>query len=363
MRARVQRLHWKTGLLVAAVAASPWFVWMYARFGDEFIQGYFLAGNLHYFTQPESFSGRAVSHAYYARVLAGGFFPWSAVVLGRAVDLVLSRRSRQRFGTDEKLLWLWAAIVIGFFSLARFKLDHYIFPAAPALCLIAAKAWHDAALRDGPGARATRWTVLAVGAALVAGGTFASLALFELNLELPEAAILFPIVLTLGGVGLLWAFAAAGWRFPATPLVPVITLLAVYALVDTIGFPTLERTRPTALIASRLQHRTAPDAPAGIYRLEQWRSSLRYYAQRPLARLSTPQDLHAFAAQERSIYVFMTRRDYRSLRGSGLHLREVFRSRAVVGTTRTKSGLRRQRWDDLILVTNAPRRFPPVWNP
>ena len=50
----------------------------------------------------------------------------------------------------------------------------------------------------------------------------------------------------------------------------------------------------------------------------------------------------------------MIRRDYRTLRKS-LGLREVFRCRAVVGTTRTRSGLRRQQWDDLIIVTNAPR--------
>ena len=104
---------------------------------------------------------------------------------------------------------------------------------------------------------------MTVGAALVAGGTFASLALFELNLELPEAAILLPIALALGGVALLWAFAAVEWRLPPTPLVPVVTLLAIYALIVTIGFPTLERTRPTQLIASRLQQRTAPDVPAG----------------------------------------------------------------------------------------------------
>ncbi len=42
--------------------------------------------------------------------------------------------------TGEKLLWLWTLVVLGFFSIARFKLDHYIFPAAPACCLIAAHA-------------------------------------------------------------------------------------------------------------------------------------------------------------------------------------------------------------------------------
>jgi 4-amino-4-deoxy-L-arabinose transferase-like glycosyltransferase len=363
MRACLQRLHWKRGLFAVAVAASPWFVWMYVRFGDAFVQGYVLAGNLYYFTQPPEFSGRAISHTYYARIIAGGFFPWSAIAAGRAIDLALWRRDRPPLQTGERMLWLWAAIVIGFFSLARFKLDHYIFPAAPALCLIAAKGWHDAALAERGHARATWCVVMTLGGALVFAGTFASLALFDLNLELPEAAILLPIVLTLGGAWMLWAASNAGWRVPRTPLVPVATLLAIYTLIVLIGFPTLEHTRPTSLIASRLHQRTSHDAPAGIYRLEQWRASLRYYAQRPLARLSTPEDLYAYAAQSRPIYVFMIRRDYRSLRGQGLHFREVFRCRAVVGTTRGKSGLRRQHWDDLILVTNAPRRFPPIWTP
>ena len=357
----MQRLRWKTGLLVVSMAAAPWFIWMYVRFGDAFVQGYLLAGNLYYFTQPESFSSRAITHAFYARAFAGGFFPWSAIVAGRFLDRVLRRRAAPPMSTEERVLWLWALVVVGFFSAARFKLDHYIFPAAPAICLIAAKTWCDAALGDRR--PATSLIVLALGALLIVAGTFASVYLFELNLELPEAAILLPIVLALGGVALLSAVASAGWRVPANPLVPVLTLLSVYAIVAAVGFPTLERTRPTALIASTLRKKTSPDMPSGIYRIEQWRSSLRYYAERPLARLSTPEDLAAFAAQPRPIYVLMIRREYRTLRGRGLHLREVFRCRAVVGTIRTGLGLRRQHWDDLIIVTNAPRRFPPVWTP
>jgi 4-amino-4-deoxy-L-arabinose transferase-like glycosyltransferase len=360
LRARVARLRWKTGLLLAALAAAPWFVWMYVHFGDTFIQGYILAGNLYYFTQPASFSGRAVSHTFYVRAFAGGFFPWSAIVVARLGDVALRRREAPPWSTDEKLLWIWVAIVIGFFSVARFKLDHYIYPAAPALCLIAAKAWQDAAAAERSRTLVTRLAVLILGAGLVVAGTFTSVYLFELDLELPDAAIVLPIVLAVGGVALLAAISKAQWRVPVTPAVPVVTLLSIYAIVVTVGFPTLERTKPTALIARTLRQRAPDDAPAGIYKLEQWRASLRYYSQRPLARLSTPEDLASFATGPRPIYVFMIRRDYRTLRKSGMNLREVFRCRAVVGTTRGTGGLRRQQWDDLIIVTNAPHR---VWMP
>jgi 4-amino-4-deoxy-L-arabinose transferase-like glycosyltransferase len=360
LRERVQRLHWKTGLLLAAIAAAPWFVWMYARFGDAFVQGYILAGNLYYITQPPSFSGRAVSHTFYMRAFAGGFFPWSAVALGRLGDLVIRRRTAPPWSTDEKLLWLWSGLVIAFFTAARFKLDHYIFPAAPAICLIAAKAWQEAAFGDRADARVTRFGVLALGAGLVLAGTFTSVYLFELGLELPDGAIILPIVLAIGGVSLIVAVAKAGWRAPVTPFPLVATLVSLYLVVVNIGFPALEHTRPTALIAGTLQRRAPPDAPAGIYQLEQWRASLRYYSQRPLLKLSSPAELAAFAAQERPVYVFMIRREYHELRMNGLGLREVFRCRAVVGTVRGRGGLRRQQWDDLIIVTNAPH---PTWLP
>jgi 4-amino-4-deoxy-L-arabinose transferase-like glycosyltransferase len=354
LRESVARLRWKTGLLLVAVAAAPWFVYMYARFGDAFIQGYVLAGNLYYFTQPASFSGRAVSHVYYARVFAGGFFPWSVILVGRLCDLAFRRRTAPPWSTEEKLLWLWAAVVIGFFSVARFKLDHYIFPAAPALCMIAAKAWQDATIRERGRSYFTRLAVMFLGCGLVIAGTFTSVYLFELDLELPPSAIVLPMVLALGGVALLTAAAKTGWRVPATPFVPAVTLLALFAIVVTIGFPTLEHAKPTALIARTLNRRAPADAPAGIYQMEQWRSSLRYYAQRPLAALSTPEALAEFVAQKRSVYVFMSRRDYRVARASGLRLYEVYRCRAVVGTVKGRAGLRRQKWDELIVVKNGP---------
>src|SRR5262245_13324954 len=174
-RARVGWLRWKTGLAAAAVGASPWFIWMFAHFGDAFVQGYILAGNLYYFTQPESWSQRAVDHAYYARSFAGGFFPWSVLALGRLYELI---RRRVSAGPDERLLWIWVALVIGFFSLARFKLDTYIFPAAPAICLLASKAWHDASEAKGRVGSGVRVVVLGLGALFVVAGAFLATSLF-----------------------------------------------------------------------------------------------------------------------------------------------------------------------------------------
>src|SRR5262249_24671819 len=131
------RLPWIWGTLAVVDAASPWFVWMYIRFGRQFLDGYLLAGDLWYFTQPARFSNRPVSHLYYFRVFVAAFFPWSLVIMGRAADLVRGRRDGG-IAIEERLLIAWVAVVVLFFTAARFKLDHYIFPAAPAVAIVGA---------------------------------------------------------------------------------------------------------------------------------------------------------------------------------------------------------------------------------
>jgi 4-amino-4-deoxy-L-arabinose transferase-like glycosyltransferase len=352
-RAQVRRLHWKVGLPSAALAASPWFVWMAWRFGSQFVQGYVLAGNLWYFTQPIQFSGRAVNHTFYVRAFAGAFFPWSVVVLGRGID-VLRRRSREILSSEERLLWLWILVVTGFFSLARFKLDHYIFPAAPACCLIAARAWIEAARdRDGRLA-ATRYSVLVLAGLLIAGGSFAGVYLSEIDLALPPTAFLLPVAIFAGGVGLLFQSERLRWRVPAGTGVLVAALLVSYATVDVVGFPALERVRPTRRVARVLARSTSPSSLVALYKLERWRGSLRYYLNRPLQRVDSVDEVQAFLAQPQQVFVVMLRRDYLELREQHIPVYLMTAHRAVVGTS--GRGLRKQRWGFLVVATNVPQR-------
>jgi len=356
-REMLQRLHWKAGLPLVAVAAAPWFVWMQWRFGSEFVQGYLLAGNLFYFTQPVQFSSRVVSHTFYARSFAGAFFPWSAVAVGRGIDAL--RKRTPRLDTAEALLWAWVLVVIGFFSLARFKLDHYIFPAAPACCLIAAKAWHDAAGDEERIWKGTRAAVLAIAAVLIAGGSFATVYLSKLDLQLPPVAVLLPLSLVAGGIALMFQAARVQWRVPRRATALVTMLLVSYATIVVVGFPAMEQMRPTARVAAQLRYAMAGDAPVGLYRLERWRGSLRYYLNRPIQRLESVQEARAFFTQPQTVYAIMLRRDYVALRDQNVPVHLMIAHRAVVGTTGRV--LRKQRWGYLVVVTNKPRFFKSPW--
>jgi 4-amino-4-deoxy-L-arabinose transferase-like glycosyltransferase len=351
-RAHVKRLHWKTGLPAAAIAASPWFLWMSWRFGQEFIQGYVLAGNLWYFTQPAQFSGRAVDHTFYLRTFAGAFFPWSVIAAGRAFDVIRTLRIGRSLNGGETLLWIWVVVVVGFFSLARFKLDHYVFPAAPACCLLAAQAWRLAAEDADGWLRGTRLSVLVVAAVLILAGSAGSVVLFELNLEVPPSAIALPLALAAGGIVMTLQAARLRWAVPPTAAVAVATLLTASAIVVAVGLPSFAPTRPSAPVASKLRQLTGPSSPVGLYRGERWRPSLRYYLGRPVHRLENPEQVRAFLARTEPAYVVMLRRDYVDLRRRGAPIHLLALQRTVVGNR--GRGIRQQVWGYLVVATNVP---------
>jgi len=349
----LRSLHWKRGLLAVIVASSPWFMWMWVRFGGEFVQGYLLAGNLFYVTMPRSFAVRPASHSLYLWTFLGGFYPWSIVAVGGAIDAIRRWRKHVPVSAEDMVLWAWIFVVIGFFSLARFKVDRYVLPAAPACCLLAARAWIDA---SNPVRRfsdaASRWAILVLSVSLVVIAVAVGMFMFDLGLGLPLAALLMPTSLAVGGVILTATMLRRRWLAPTSLATPIIMLLVVYGTIVMVGFPVLERVRPTARVARALRAELHDEDQIGLYRLERWRASLRYYLMRPVVRLDQRQEVEEFLRHTPSGYLVLRRRDYLDLQRSGAHLRMVFAQPAVVGTE--GRGFRRQQWGMLVVAQSEP---------
>ena len=85
---------------------------------------------------------------FYFQILAAALLPWTGLLVGRLIDDVRALLRGERLDGVETMLWGWTLAIVGFFTLSTFKLDHYVFPAAPALCLLCARAWSD--VRGGP---------------------------------------------------------------------------------------------------------------------------------------------------------------------------------------------------------------------
>lgn len=76
-----------------------------------------------------------------------GAFPWTLAAVVAVVGLVARRAWRDPAELPWVALALWATGVLLLFTVSPFKLPHYGLPAYPALALLAARAWCDAAPR------------------------------------------------------------------------------------------------------------------------------------------------------------------------------------------------------------------------
>ena len=61
----------------------------------------------------------------------------------------------------------------------------------------------------------------------------------------------------------------------------------------------------------------------GLYRLEKWRFSLRYYLERPLSQLQDSGDVNDFFGKSQRGYMLMLDEDFARLRSEGVKLRAV----------------------------------------
>ncbi len=349
-RAFVARLHYGAGPAFVALAASPWFVYMAVTFGDRFVHDYLLAGNLWYFTRPQTFSTRQSDVAFYVRTFVGAFFPWSFVTIGAGIDAVRRLRRGDAVPPEERVLWTWTVVILAFFTAARFKLDAYIFPAAPAACMLAAHAWTRAAAARSDDTAWTRIAVRLLAVVMIVAAPVLGIALFQIDLGVPWSALFMPLALMAGGSVILWQIRRHG-TVPASAAIPVMTLLAVYVVVQQVGLPILERSRPTAPIGHWVARHTPAGVPVGVYGLEDWRASIRYYSERDMVPLPDGIDVYRFVSDHPGAYVLMLARDYTRLVDVGMPLHVVGGKPAIVG--RSGKYVRHQVWGRIVVVTDS----------
>jgi 4-amino-4-deoxy-L-arabinose transferase-like glycosyltransferase len=348
MRRAMLRLHWLAGLAIVVALAAPWFIYMWWRFGYDFIYGYWLRENLWLYSGSQYV--KTQGSFYYVKTMAVGLLPWTPLVVGRLVDVA---RGRGRLEVAEQLLWAWTIAIVGFFSFSQFKYDHYLYPAAPALCLLAADAW-SRATRGEPDAWGVRCGALAVGLVVLVAGAILIPGMSRVPLDLPWWMRLVPLVLCAGGLLLVLEMAADRFRPPAAPASIVAALVAAYAVVMIAGLPSFERAKPIRDLARWTEGATRPDDRIATFRMHRWNSSWRFYVNRHTEVLESPVELSRFMSTPGPHYIAMTRRDYDDVVANQFPLRIMQELHGVSMTT--GRALRRGRegsWRSYVVATDA----------
>jgi 4-amino-4-deoxy-L-arabinose transferase-like glycosyltransferase len=294
LRRRLLSLHFIAGLIIVILLSAPWFVYMWLRFRDAFVAGYLLDENVSLFAT-NRFNTR-FDPAFYFRVLAAGMLPWTGLLIGRLVDDVRRRARREPIDDVETLLWCWVVAIVGFFTASRFKLDHYVFPAAPALCLLTARAWADVRVRVAEPQNAwSRIGFHTVGPILMlagAGGGYFMIA----RLDLPNGAIVVPAIMLLAGAFITWRGTFSQSRIPDVPWVTLFAFVATYAGVLLWVMPALEAQKVVPDVARWTASQASTDTRIATYRLNRWSNAFRFYVDRHTSHLDAPQDAVALFA-------------------------------------------------------------------
>ncbi len=291
--------------------------------------------------------GPAASKMFYLRIIPVALLPWTPLLAGRLIDILRG----DRCSDEERLLWVWAAAVAGFFTFSYFKYDRYVYPIAPALCLVAAHAWHH--LRKAESLRLQIGTVLgmvATGAMPVVLGLGLVPLASRMPLEMSRWLGVAAIALVSSGLWLLGRLYVGHLRPPAVPLGLAAGLLLAYGIALVTVLPEFERAKPTKDLGEWAAANTG-SAVVGAYRMNRWNSSWRFYANQQVETLDTKEQLDDFLERHEGSVCLMVKSDFEVLRSAGYRLR-ILRERRGLFVTSGRAILRdgQSNWQKFVVV-------------
>jgi hypothetical protein len=239
--------------------------------------------------------------------------------------------------------------------MSTFKLDHYVFPAAPALCLLCARAWED--IQTEPAARrhaAARIGAMTAGPLLIAIGVAMGY-LLVMRLTLPAATIVVPAAIIACGLALtavVWRRSSV--RRPAVaPWAGLIAMCVTYAGLILFALPALEAHKVAPDLARFVVSRAAGGDRIASYRMNRLTPAFRFYVNRHTHFLHGPADAEAFFRLDEPFYCVMGREAYDELIARGVDLAILYQREGVWVTSGRAFWRSRLRLSQFVVVGKA----------
>lgn len=148
--------HLLGGFFITSAICLPWYLAMWLRYKDVFIQSHFGYHMFKRFTTTiESHGGSEwYYYLYYVVFLIIGFLPWSGNLVGAFRMGVKERADKNIF-----FILSWAAVVFIFFTISKTKLPGYVIPLLPPVALLVGR-WWDSLLASNDSPRNLRWGIV-----------------------------------------------------------------------------------------------------------------------------------------------------------------------------------------------------------
>ena len=126
------------GFLIMIAVAMPWYLLMWTRHGNDYLQSFFVGDNLERFATSRFNDPRP--WWFYLPVVAGGLLPWTPLALVWLGPITQFLRGRRAVGTIDLRLLMWALLPLIFYSISVGKQPRYVLPVLPPLALLLASS-------------------------------------------------------------------------------------------------------------------------------------------------------------------------------------------------------------------------------
>ena len=123
-------------LAVFVALAAPWYVAMWWRHGNAYLQSFFVGDNLERFATDRFNEPR--SWWYYGPVIAGGVVPWAPYALLGLFPALRLLTGRGGFGSLETRLVIWMVLPLAVFTVSVGKQPRYVLPLLPPIAILIA---------------------------------------------------------------------------------------------------------------------------------------------------------------------------------------------------------------------------------
>ncbi len=347
----LRRLLIPSGVVIVAAIALPWYVALYAQHGWVHIKEFFIDENLMRYTQPVGTPRRGIW--FYVPVLLTDLFPWSILLPAAVVSAgaAFARRGSATSAEDrmQRLLLVWIATIVLFFTFSRTKQDLYIFSVVPAVAALVGGLLVRGFYGQPNASGGSRVSLGIAGAVLGILGV-ALLVFVVVPERYPLAGSLLIALLASAGGGLATILTLRG-RVKHGTIALTSTLVAMGWVFVLVTLPDFERYKPVAPLVHVIKQRATAESRIGYYRIAL--PSMAFYMRRQVFEAFDLDTLRKMFASGQEVYCLMTREDYQSVKETLSGPTHVLADRPLFDV-KIRSFVEGTELPDIVLVSNRP---------
>jgi 4-amino-4-deoxy-L-arabinose transferase-like glycosyltransferase len=301
------------GAIISLAIVVPWYYFLYREHGWEYIGSFIFGENLGRYAEAIGEQSRGLF--FYIPVMLADLFPWSLMI-----PLALWWAIRdQRQERVARLLAVWIAAIVVFFSLSGTKEDLYILPIVPAEAALIGAMLAKAIEHDAPAlSEVAGWFTGATSVLLAVTGSVVFWAFAVAHrYELVGGAFIGATTFAGGTGALVWLF--WGWHRPSAPsrILASVTTIATSLIVIVwcmvlCTLPDFERYKPVRPFSEIIRSRASIGAIVGSYKFSL--PSMVFYLHRPVMEVIIPDHLRAVFYSTSDVYFIMAEDEYNGIK-------------------------------------------------